>query len=227
LKCGGENFASYQLELKNFDLNDFDESMHLEEKEVEFWNKHGYDPRKIWNGFKMYDDIKVHYEIYDHALNFLNDKLVAMNKPKIKSINDNYAEGDMVLIKNDSEYSVGKHNGTFIEIIRPIVDIPKCEIELEMDRKKAEEEDRIRNLEITLATKTEKEKEIELHKIKREKYFNKFKKRFDIPDDMAMDTLFKEEDTAPEMLDFYIAQMEGEEEDEEDESIDDEIEDDE
>ena len=223
IKCGGENFASYQLQLKNFDLNDMDESMHLEEKEVEFWNKHGYDPRKIWNGFKMYDECKVHYGIYDHALNFLNEKLIAMNKPKIKSINDNYSEGDMILIKNGGEYSVGKYNGTFIETIRAIVEIPKCEIELELDKKKAEEEERIKNLEITLATKTEKEKEFELTRIKREKYFNKFKKRFNIPEDMMMDTLFREEDTASEMLDFYIGQMEGiEDEDDDVESFDDE-----
>ena len=227
LKCGGENFASYQLELKNFDLNDFDESMHLEEKEVEFWNKHGYDPRKVWNGFKMYNENKVYYEIYEHALNYLNEKMVAINKPKIKSINDNYGEGDFVLIKNDHEYSLGKHNGTFIEIVRPTVEIPKCEIEIELDKKKAEEEERIRNLEITLATKTEKEQELELTRMKREKYFDKFKKRFNIPEDMTMDTLFREEDTASEMLDFYISQMEGIEEDDDAESFDDEIEDDE
>jgi hypothetical protein len=153
--------------------------------------------------------------------------MVANNKPKIKSINDNYGEGDMVLIKNDREYSVGKHNGTFIEIIRPIVEIPKCKIELELDKKKAEEEEKIKNLEITLATKTEKEKELELTRIKREKYFDKFKKRFNISEDMAMDTLFREEETASEMLDFYIDQMEGIEEDDDAESFDDEIEDDE
>jgi hypothetical protein len=78
-----------------------------------------------------------------------------------------------------------------------------------------------------LATKTEKEKELELIRIKREKYFNKFKKRFNIPEDMTMDTLFREEDTASEMLDFYIGQMEGIEEDDDAESFDDEIEDDE
>ena len=63
--------------------------------------------------------------------------------------------------------------------------------------------------------------------MKREKYFDKFKKRFNIPEDMTMDTLFREEDTASEMLDFYISQMEGIEEDDDAESFDDEIEDDE
>ncbi len=226
LRCGGKDFASYQLELKNFDLNDFDESMHLEEKEVEFWNKTGYDPKKIWKGFKMFDDNKVYYEIYDHALNYVNDLMIKNNKPKIKSVNDECFEGDLVLIKNGGEYILGKHNGVFIETIRESVNIPKCEIELELDRKKAEEEERIRNLEITLATKTEKEQEIELIKIKREKYFNNFKKRFKIPEDMTMEVLLREEVTAGEMLDFYVNQMEGIDEDDDTESFDDENEED-
>lgn len=226
LKCGGENYASFQLELRNFDLNDYEESMHLEEKEVEFWNKTGYDPRKIWNGFKMYDDNKVYYEIYEHALNYLNDKMIAVNKPKIKSINEEYGEDDLILIKYGDEYTVGKHNGVFIETIKT-VEIPKCEVELELLRKLTEEEERLKNLEIVLATKSEKDKEIEMTRFKREKYFDSFKKRFKIPEDMTMETLLREETTAEEMLDFYVAQMEGEEEDEEAEALDDEIEDDE
>jgi hypothetical protein len=225
LKCGGENFASYELGLKNFDLNDFDESMHLEEKEVEYWNKTGYDPRKIWNGFKMYDDNKVYYEIYDHALNYLNEKMIASNRPKIKSINEEYGEGDLVLIKYGDEYTVGKHNGVFIETIRENVVIPKSEIEIELDRKKTEEEERIKNLEITLATKSEKDKEIEIIKQNRARYFDRFKKRFNIPEDMTMEELFREESSASEMLDFYVSQMEGIEDEEEAEYIDSENED--
>jgi DNA polymerase elongation subunit (family B) len=225
LKCGGENFASYELGLKNFDLNDFDEAMHLEEKEVEYWNKTGYDPRKIWNGFKMYDDNKVYYEIYDHALNYLNEKMVANNKPKIKSINEEYGENDLILIKYGDEYIVGKHNGTFIETVRENVVIPKSDIEIELDRKKAEQEERIKNLEITLAAKSEKDREIELVKQNREKYFDRFKKRFNIPEDMTMDELFREENSASEMLDFYVGQMEGIEDEEELEYVDGENED--
>jgi hypothetical protein len=225
LKCGGENFASYELGLKNFDLNDFDESMHLEEKEVEYWNKTGYDPRKIWNGFKMYDDNKVYYEIYDHALNYLNEKMVTNNRPKIKSINEEYGEGDLILIKYGDEYTIGKHNGTFIETVRENVVIPKSDIEIELDRKKAEQEERIKNLEITLATKSEKDREIEVIKQNREKYFDRFKKRFNIPEDMTMDELFREESSASEMLDFYVGQMEGIEDEEELEYVDSENED--
>ena len=213
LKCGGENYASYDLKLKNFDLNDLDESMYLETKEVEFWNRTGYDPRKVWTGFKMYDDNRVYYEIYDHALNHLNTLMAAKNLPKIKSINEEYGEGDMVLIKNEKIFSVGKHNGTFIEIIRPVVEIPKCELELELDKKKAEEEEKIRNLEMTLIAKTEEEKKIELQKLKREQYFDRFKRRMNAPELMTIDDFFRDESEAGDMLDYYIIQMEGEDED--------------
>jgi hypothetical protein len=152
--------------------------------------------------------------------------MIAINKPKIKSINEEYGEGDLILIKYGDEYTVGKHNGVFIETIKNVV-IPKCEIELEMDRKKAEEEEKLKNLEIVLATKSEKDKEIEMTRFKRDKYFDSFKKRFKIPEDMTMEVLLREETTAEEMLDFYVAQMEGEEEDEEADSLDDENEDDE
>jgi len=220
LKCGSVDIAPYDIKLKNFDLNDFDESMHLEEKEVDFWNKTGYNPRKIWDGFKMYDDNKIYYEIYEHALNHLNTLMAEKGRPKIKSINEKYGEGDLVLIKNGGEYSVGKHNGTFIEIVRETVDIPKCAIEIELDRKKAEQEERIRNQEIILASKTEKEKEIEVLEMKRIKYFDKFKKRFNISDEMTMEELFKAESTASEMLDFYISQLEGIEDEEASEYFD-------
>jgi hypothetical protein len=139
--------------------------------------------------------------------------MAAKNLPKIKSINEEYGEGDMVLIKNEKIFSVGKHNVTFIEIIRPVVEIPKCELELELDKKKAEEEEKIRNLEMTLIAKTEEEKKIELQKLKREQYFDRFKRRMNAPELMTIDDFFRDESEAGDMLDYYIIQMEGEDED--------------
>ena len=160
-----------QLILKNFDSDDYDESMYLESKEVEFWNKTGYDPRLVWNGFKMREDDKVYYEIYEGALKYLNDLMLKSGKPRIKSINETHEEGDLLLIKDGSQYHLGKFNGTYIEIIRENVNVPKSEVELELDRKRAEEEEKIKNLEITLATETEKDKYIASLITKREKYF--------------------------------------------------------
>src|ERR1035437_826909 len=202
------------LELKNFDLNDFDESMHLEELEVNFWNKTGYDPRKIWNGFKTVDDNKIYYEIYDNALNYLNEKMVASNKSKIKSINDEHEKGDLILIKNSGEYNVGVFNGIFIEIIKENVVIPKGEIELEFNKKEEEKAKKTKETELELAEKNIEKKNLEILKNKRTKYFKRFKKRFKIAENITMEKLFKTDDTVLDDFDLYIRQMEGIEEEE-------------
>jgi DNA polymerase elongation subunit (family B) len=202
------------LELKNFDLNDFDESMYLEELEVNFWNKTGYDPRKIWNGFKMSDDNKIYYEIYDNALKYLNDLMTASNKSKIKSINDEHEKGDLILIKNGGEYNVGAFNGVFIEIIKENVVIPKGEIELEFDKKEEEKAKKIKKTELEQAEKNEEKKNLEILKNKRIKYFKRFKKRFKIAENITMEKFLKTDDVTLDDLDLYIRQMEGIEEEE-------------
>ena len=161
------------LSLKNFNEDDFDESMYLEELEVDFWNKTGYDPRTIWDGFMMHDDCKVYYEIYENALNFLNEKMIAANKPTIKSISSDYKEGDMILVKDGSEYHVGLYNGVYVQIIRSNVEIPKSELELELDRKR---EENLKKLETSeLVKKSDKELFLESQDNKRKRYFNDFK----------------------------------------------------
>ncbi len=208
-----EEFTSDMLKLKNYDLDDLDESMYLEKKEVEFWNSFGYDPRLIWNGFKMYDDDKVYFEIYESALKYLNDIMASKNKPNIKSINDKLEKNDLVLLKYDNLYSIGAYNGTYIQIIKD-VDIPKSEIELELERKKEEEERKLKELESILAQKTEEERKIEMVRIKREKYYDRFKKRFKIPMELSMEALTLKVENAMDMLDEYIMNSEAEDEEE-------------
>lgn len=215
------SFTSYDLELRNFDDDDFDSSMYLEELEVNFWNKTGYDPRLIWNGFKMYDDDRVYYEIYENALNFLNEKMTAINKPRIKSINSQYEKGDLVLIKDGSSYHVGAFNGTFIEIVRPDVQVPKSEIELELDRKREEQEKKLKELEMSeLVSKSDKDLYLEAQVKKRASYFETFKKKHGIPDKFSMDVLFKEVPKLAEAFDDFVGEQEGALEAEADEQFD-------
>lgn len=199
------SFTSYDLELKNFDDDDFDSSMYLENLEVGFWNKTGYDPRLVWDGFKMYDDDRVYYEIYENALNFLNEKMIAANKPCIKSINSEYGKGDLVLIKDGSFYHVGAFNGTFIEIVRPEVQVPKSEIELELDRKREELEKKLRELEMSeLVGKSDKDIFLEAQSKKQIVFFETFKKKHGIPDKFTMDVLFKEIPKFAEAFDDFV-----------------------
>jgi len=202
-----------KLELLNFDKDTFEESMYLESKEVEFWNNTGYDPRLVWKGFSMHEDDKVYYEIYEGALKFLNDKMKASNKPKIKSINDKYEAGDYVLIKDGSQYNLGVYNGIHMEIIRENIDVPKSEIEIELNKKR--EEDAIKRANLELAGgETEKDKRLKKQAEKREFHFESFKQHFGLPSDVTMERLFAEVSESIGAFDDYIKNMEGEQEDE-------------
>lgn len=200
-----------ELQLKSFDLDDFDESMYLEKIEVDFWNKTGYDPRKVWDGFKMYDDYKVHYEIYDNALNFLNKKMVETNKSLIKSINDDYKDGDLVLIKDSSKYHVGAYNGVFMQIIKENVKIPKSDLELELDKIREENQKKIEKLEGSeLGTKTDREVFLEAQQKKHNKYFIEFKQQFKLDLVYTMDKLFIDVPEAKGAFDSYVATRDNE-----------------
>jgi len=194
-----------ELALRNFDSDNFDESMYLEDLEVDFWNKTGYDPRKIWNGFKMHKEYCVHYEIYDSALNFLNEKMIASNKSKIKSINDEYKEGDLVLVKDGSNYHVGLYNGVYIQIIKSNVDIPKSQIELDLDKEREERQKKIQELGITeLATKTDRELFLEKERKFRMTAFAEFKQKYGIPLDKTMEWVFAEMEHSDEAFEDFV-----------------------
>jgi hypothetical protein len=183
----------------------------LEKVEVDFWNKTGYDPRKVWDGFKMYDDYKVHYEIYEGALDFLNQKMIENKQPLIKSINDDYVDGDLVLIKDGPEYNVGAYNGTFMQIIRDNVSIPKSELELELDRIREENQKKIEALEGSeLGTKSDREIYLEAQKIKTDNYFKQFKQQFKIDLVYTMDKLFIDVPEAKGAFDAYVTQLDSE-----------------
>ncbi|HPC09452.1 MAG TPA: 3'-5' exonuclease [archaeon] len=193
------------IKLRNFDNDDLNESMFLEKMEVDFWNKTGYDPRLIWNGFKMHENYKVHYEIYDNALKYLNDKMIKANKSKIKSINSNYDNGDLVLIKDDDKYHLGLYNGIFLKIVRNNVDIPKSDFELELDRiRKENQKKNLDNLEvfdiIDRAKKESNERELE----KTKQYFLDFKKDFNLSEEYTMEKLFNEVENAKDAFETYV-----------------------
>jgi len=202
-----------ELDLKSFEKDTLEEALFLEKKEVDFWNKTGYDPRLVWNGFSMHEDDKVYFEIYESALNYLNGLMVKSGKPKIKSINEKYESGDFVLVKDSSLYHLGVYNGIYIEIIREDVQVPKSDIELELDRRKAEEDEKRKNLEMA-GIETEKDKQLKGLVEKRNKYFEEFKKLFGLPADVTMERLFTEVPEASSAFDGFIDNVDSEEEEE-------------
>ena len=179
-------FTKDQLVLKNFDHDEYDSSMKLEHKEVLFWNNYGYNPNKIWDGYNTYDDDKLYPEIYQHALDYLNDKMTTSNKPRIKSINENLNTGDLILFKNKKIYNLGCYNGQFIEIIRENVDIPKHEIEIELEKQSVLDEAKLKRLKLDEGID---ENETALKST--EQLFIDFKKEFNIPDKFTIEDVNK------------------------------------
>jgi hypothetical protein len=182
-------FTKDQLKLRNFDRDTIDEAMFLEEKEVQFWNESGFDPRLVWNGFKMYDDMKVHFEIYENALNYLNEKMKKAGKPQIKSRNEKINKGELVLIKDGSKYSLRYNDGEHFKLIRSNIDVPKSEFEKKLEQKQKEQEEKkkqqIDDLRGGITEKTQIELQHEKQLEKRKKYFTLFKERFNLPDGMT------------------------------------------
>jgi DNA polymerase elongation subunit (family B) len=205
-------FTKDQLKLSNFDLDDVEESMYLEEHEVNFWNETGFDPRLVWDGFKLRDDMKVHYEIYENALIFVNEKMKSVGKPPVKSINDEHERGDYILIKDGSKYHLGHHTGVFVKIVKENIEVPKSDIEKELDNKLKQEEEKLKKLEIN-ESKSLKEIEFENKIMRRKKYYTQFAERFNIVSEYS-EYVDAFGDEGLEMLDAFIKQTEEEEKEE-------------
>jgi DNA polymerase elongation subunit (family B) len=203
-----ELFTNEQLELKNFDSDLFHESMHLEEKEVLFWNRTGYNPKLIWDGFMTYDDSEhqIYYEIYENALNYLNGLMEKSNKPKIKSINEKHEKNDLILLKNYDNYMIGVFNGNYVQIIRENVEVPKSDIEIELENKKIK---KIKELEVSgLKNKSEDEISLQKQNEKYEKYFPLFKKKYNINDSITFDMMIGQIDDFIKIFDIFVSESE-------------------
>jgi ribosomal protein L14E/L6E/L27E len=131
------------------------------------------------------------------------------NKPPIKSINDQHNSGDMILLKNGSEYKIGRFNGTYIQIIREIVKVPKSDIEIEFDKKLKEREEKIKQLEESeLSKKSNKEVDLIAEQEKMNEYFEDFKEEFNLPEDTTIDKLFAEVETSRGAFEMYVKSKE-------------------
>lgn len=131
-------YTQEQSKLQNFDNDDFEQSMYLEEPEINFWNRTGYDPTKIWDGFKLPENTELRTKNYRQAIKQAEDKISKAKGRhiKVKSVDDELVEGDPVLIKNYEDYTLGRFNGTYIEIIRESFPIELSPEEIEDKEKR-------------------------------------------------------------------------------------------
>lgn len=134
IKLARNEFLNTDLELSCFDHDNISDAMFLEKKEVDFWNRTGYDPKLIWDGYSESELLPIRKEIYDYALEYVSDTMEKAGKPRVKSVNDILNSGDYILIKSFDTYSLGQHNGQYIKILRKDITIPKSEMQLELER---------------------------------------------------------------------------------------------
>jgi hypothetical protein len=206
-------FTRDQLVLNNFDLDSVEESMYLEKHEVSFWNESGYDPRKVWGGFKMHDEMRVHYEVYEDALEYVNEKMKEAGQPLVKSINDQIFKGDFVLVKDGFNFHIGHHTGVFVKIVKEKIDVPKSQYQLELEEKKRKEEEKLKKLEVG-EDKSIKELEFENKLQRRKKYYPRFVDKFGVGSGEYSDFVDMYGDEGIEMLDEFIKGTELEEKEE-------------
>ena len=197
-------FTRDELQLKSFEHDNIEESMFLEDKEVEFWNRTGYDPKLIWNDFKTNQDDLLP-EIYQHALDFLSEKMVKNGKSKIKSVNEELNKNDYILIKNFDNYNLGYFNGEFVEIVRKDIEIPKSPKELELQNKLIEEENNLKKLEVEddkVINDEIKQKIDNEEKLKN--YYSEFLDKNNIKYEGTMQSLFEQIPNAKLAFDDFV-----------------------
>jgi DNA polymerase elongation subunit (family B) len=209
-------FINKQLTLTNRDLDSVEESMYLESDEIKFWNRSGYDPRLIWDEFKLTDKEPINYEIYEHALSHLNQKMREAGKKDIKSVNDKHEPNDLLLFKDYLKYYLISYDGTSYNVVKEVTDsIPKSDLELKMEEEKRLLDEKIDNLE--LLSEENKKKSLD------EKYFEKFKEEFSTyfeggEEEITYKQFIKNHsfDGGKDMLESFITQnMEDDEEEDE------------
>lgn len=199
-------FTNEELELKSFEGDSLEDTLYLEELEIDFWNKTGYDPKLIWDGFKERNDIekKIQYEVYDHALNHLNSLMLKSGNKKIKSINDVYEINDLILLKNREKFSVGQYNGEYIKIVRSNVDIPtKSSIEEKIIENTNIIDKKIKQLEPSELT-MEDNVDLSEERVYREKMFKQFKDEYGIPMNATMEQVFSNIENSEDAFEDFL-----------------------
>ncbi len=193
------SFTGDELILKNYDHDSLDDSLYLEKKEVIFWNNYGYDPNKIWNGFKTNEgELK---SDYIEVLNFLNEKMREVNRPAIKRIDDDLNSKDMVLIKDYNKYHIGVYDGVVIKILKYNIKTPKTKNQEEEEDKQTKQDEKLKKLKIENTRDTSND----------ERYFKLFKKKFNVVgelDGLSMDEFFVVVKEAEKYFKLFVEEQE-------------------
>ena len=90
----------------------------LEDKEIAFWNRYGFNPSKISD---VYTDTKkrLTYDEYSEKYNKLSTYFNERGGMyTLKREDDEWEDGDLVLFRNNGVYSLGNFNGKCIKWLK-------------------------------------------------------------------------------------------------------------
>jgi hypothetical protein len=126
-----EFFSPSELELKSFPADDLEESMILEEKELEFWNRTGLKPSNIWDGYLLPEPNALdEIDEYEARVLELNEKLAKNgDNRKVKSVNEEVNEDDFLLYKNFNIYDLYHIKDNKLNLVRSNMFAPQQEKE--------------------------------------------------------------------------------------------------
>jgi DNA polymerase elongation subunit (family B) len=115
-----EFFSPSELELKNFPADDLEESMVLEDQELEFWNRTGLKPSDIWDGYLLPEPNALdEVDEYEARVVELNEKLIKTgDKRKVKSVNEELLDDDFVLYKNFDTHDLYHNKDNKLTLVR-------------------------------------------------------------------------------------------------------------
>lgn len=113
-----EYYTESQLKLMGFEKDNIQDSMYLEDLELDFWNRTGRNPDIIFDKYMLPNEDSLNGVIeYKNILNKLNKNRDGVNKPFIKSIDDKFKEGDLVLKKNNNLFTIHKSEKGYLKEI--------------------------------------------------------------------------------------------------------------
>jgi DNA polymerase elongation subunit (family B) len=114
-----EYFTDLDLKLYCHEKDNIEESMYLEQKEIEFWQKTGFNPYLITDVFKLPDGVDLKYNEYRKVVDYINNKLKPMNKVAV-DVNEEPIEDNFVIVKKINTYEIHLYKDGFMRKVKEI-----------------------------------------------------------------------------------------------------------
>jgi DNA polymerase elongation subunit (family B) len=114
-----EYYTDLDLKLYCHEKDNIEESMFLEQKEIEFWQKTGFNPYLITDVFKLPEGVDLMYNEYAKVINYINNKLQPMGKVAV-DVNSDPIEDNFMVIKKGNDYEIHLYKEGYLRKVKQI-----------------------------------------------------------------------------------------------------------